>query len=193
MAVVETSADHAEPRAEEPEAGAREMRDLEDLLSKLNPMAEEFVPPSLASPVGAGLPPSPAAYGYYPANAGFAAPSPAAHRGVVGFPFGRGARVRVLRQVPGFALFSLVPMSAADVMTWWAVLPAEERGSGARRPRPPRQAPEQQPHHHGAARRGHPPHRLRLRHRSPGQRADPARFIPVASHSFATGHSCFFL
>ncbi|OQU79793.1 hypothetical protein SORBI_3007G018200 [Sorghum bicolor] len=75
------------------------MRDLEDLLSKLNPMAEEFVPPSLTSPVavavGAGpgpgpltpAPLSPAAYGFYPAaNAGFAVASPAAHRGVVGFP-----------------------------------------------------------------------------------------------------------
>ncbi|CAD6266405.1 unnamed protein product [Miscanthus lutarioriparius] len=74
------------------------MRDLEDLLSKLNPMAEEFVPPSLASPVaipaGAGpgpgpltpAPLSPAAYGFYPANAGFAVASPAGHRGVVGFP-----------------------------------------------------------------------------------------------------------
>uniref|UniRef100_A0A0D9X3U5 Uncharacterized protein n=1 Tax=Leersia perrieri TaxID=77586 RepID=A0A0D9X3U5_9ORYZ len=54
MAVVETSA--APP--------AREMRDLEDLLSKLNPMAEEFVPPSLAS--STPLPFSPAAAGYYP-------------------------------------------------------------------------------------------------------------------------------
>ncbi|GJN12597.1 hypothetical protein PR202_ga30886 [Eleusine coracana subsp. coracana] len=102
MAVVETSADHAAPRAEEPgaasDAGEREMRDLEDLLSKLNPMAEEFVPPSLASPVVAPAPLSPAAYGYYPANAGFAVPSPAGHRGVVGFPAagdghaGRGGR-----------------------------------------------------------------------------------------------------
>jgi hypothetical protein len=31
------------------------MRDLEDLLSKLNPMAEEFILPSLASPVGPGV------------------------------------------------------------------------------------------------------------------------------------------
>ncbi|RRT47805.1 hypothetical protein B296_00038959 [Ensete ventricosum] len=30
------------------EASKRELRDLEDLLSKLNPMAEEFVPPSIA-------------------------------------------------------------------------------------------------------------------------------------------------
>jgi hypothetical protein len=62
MAVVETSVDHVEPRAEEPDAsaatdaGKREMWDLEDLLSKLNPMIEEFVPPSFASPVGAGFP-----------------------------------------------------------------------------------------------------------------------------------------
>jgi hypothetical protein len=113
MAVVETS---AAPRAEEPgaDAGEREMRDLEDLLSKLNPMAEEFVPPSLASPgFAAPAPLSPAAYGYYPAaNAGFPVPSPAGHRGVVGFPApgdghaGRGARVRILRHVSGLAPFS---------------------------------------------------------------------------------------
>lgn len=30
----------------------RDMRDLEEMLSKLNPMAEEFVPPSLSSLVG---------------------------------------------------------------------------------------------------------------------------------------------
>ncbi|XP_062195384.1 polyadenylate-binding protein-interacting protein 11-like isoform X2 [Phragmites australis] len=98
MAVVETSADHASPRTEEQgsgsDAGQREMRDLEELLSKLNPMAEEFVPPSLASPVAAGAgatpaPLSPAAYGYYPANGGFAASSPG-HSGVVGFPTGDG-------------------------------------------------------------------------------------------------------
>ncbi|RLM61511.1 CID11 [Panicum miliaceum] len=91
MAVAEAAAaDHAAPRPEEApgsgsDAGEREMRDLEELLSKLNPMAEEFVPPSLASlaPVPALL--SPAAYGYYPANAGFAVASPG-HRGVVGFP-----------------------------------------------------------------------------------------------------------
>ncbi|KAG8390449.1 hypothetical protein BUALT_Bualt01G0084500 [Buddleja alternifolia] len=32
----------------------REMRDLEEMLSKLNPMAEEFVPPSLAAVFGGG-------------------------------------------------------------------------------------------------------------------------------------------
>ncbi|KAJ1266955.1 hypothetical protein BS78_07G019500 [Paspalum vaginatum] len=97
MAVAEAAAaDHAAPRQDEApgaasDAGEREMRDLEDLLSKLNPMAEEFVPPSLASPAAAAAPPlSPAAaaaYGYYPPpGAAFAAvPSPA-HRGVVGFP-----------------------------------------------------------------------------------------------------------
>ncbi|XP_020407314.1 polyadenylate-binding protein-interacting protein 11-like isoform X1 [Zea mays] len=109
MAIVETAAaaaaaaaaaDHtAPPREEEApgaaaDAGEREMRDLEDLLSKLNPMAEEFVPPSLASPIsGAGAghgaltpaPLSPAAYGFYPVNAGFAVASPG-HRGVVSFP-----------------------------------------------------------------------------------------------------------
>ncbi|XP_062191869.1 polyadenylate-binding protein-interacting protein 12-like isoform X2 [Phragmites australis] len=93
MAVVETAADHAAPRTEEAgsDAGEREMRDLEELLSKLNPMAEEFVPPSLASPIaaaaGAPAPLSPAAYGYYPANGGFAVASPG-HGGVVGFPAG---------------------------------------------------------------------------------------------------------
>jgi len=132
MAVVEAAAadavDHAAPPRQEEEApgagvaaadaGEREMRDLEDLLSKLNPMAEEFVPPSLASPVaipaGAGpgpgpltpAPLSPAAYGFYPANAGFAVASPAGHRGVVGFPAvadaahaGRG-RVRIVLNWP---------------------------------------------------------------------------------------------
>ncbi|KQJ94870.1 polyadenylate-binding protein-interacting protein 11 isoform X1 [Brachypodium distachyon] len=73
------------------DAGEREMRDLEELLSKLNPMAEEFVPPSLATaphPTAAGYA---AAAGYYPnpsaggGRGGFVA-SPAAHRGVVGFP-----------------------------------------------------------------------------------------------------------
>ena len=104
------TADHAALRPEDApgsgsDAGEREMRDLEELLSKLNPMAEEFVPPSLASPVAGGpaaLAPvpallSPAAYGYYPANAGFAVASPA-HRGVVGFPAvadGPAARGRV--------------------------------------------------------------------------------------------------
>ncbi|PON83652.1 Splicing factor-like protein [Trema orientale] len=41
------------------ESFKHDMRDLEDLLSKLNPMAEEFVPPSLAKnpgyPIGAGF------------------------------------------------------------------------------------------------------------------------------------------
>jgi hypothetical protein len=37
------------------DVGEREICDLEDLLSKLNPMAEEFIPPSLASPVEAGF------------------------------------------------------------------------------------------------------------------------------------------
>jgi hypothetical protein len=74
-------ANHAESCAEEPGASAtfdtdeREMRDLEDILSHLNPMAEEFVTPSLASPLGTGFaapaPLSPDVYGYYPANVGF--------------------------------------------------------------------------------------------------------------------------
>ncbi|KAF8712702.1 hypothetical protein HU200_028466 [Digitaria exilis] len=87
------------------------MRDLEELLSKLNPMAEEFVPPSLASPVAAAAvapapvpaPLSPAAFGYYPANAGFAVASPG-HRGVVGFPAvadGPAGRGRLLQKKGG--------------------------------------------------------------------------------------------
>lgn len=48
----------------------REMRDLEEMLSKLNPMAEEFVPPSLTSLVGAQqmLAPLAAAHFGYNAN-----------------------------------------------------------------------------------------------------------------------------
>ncbi|KAG8086656.1 hypothetical protein GUJ93_ZPchr0010g7270 [Zizania palustris] len=95
MAVVETSADHAAPAAAsaEGDAGEREMRDLEDLLSKLNPMAEEFVPPSLAAAPAPGP-----AYGYYPTNGGGFTPvaSPTGHSGVVGFPAvdGLGGRGR---------------------------------------------------------------------------------------------------
>jgi hypothetical protein len=63
------------------------MQDLEDLLSKLYPMAEEFAPPSLASPIRAGFaaptPLSLDAYGYYPANVGFAVPSLTGHSGIV--------------------------------------------------------------------------------------------------------------
>ncbi|KAJ3692661.1 hypothetical protein LUZ60_011756 [Juncus effusus] len=50
----------------------KEMRDLEELLSKLNPMAEEFVPPSMMTggmyAVGFG---GGAAMGFYPNNGGF--------------------------------------------------------------------------------------------------------------------------
>ncbi|KAM3211466.1 hypothetical protein ACQJBY_064930 [Aegilops geniculata] len=105
MAVVETSADHVAPAAsdhgaapyrassEGGDAGEREMRDLEELLSKLNPMAEEFVPPSLAAHP---MPPSPYV-GYYPNGppaAGFAPVASPGHRGVVGFPAadGRGRK-----------------------------------------------------------------------------------------------------
>lgn len=126
MAVAEAAAaDHAAPRQEEApgsgsDAGEREMRDLEELLSKLNPMAEEFVPPSLASPVAA-VPPvpaplSPAAYGYYPANAGFAVASPG-HRGVVGFPAvadGPAGRGRVTTDFVSFL------SSVSDVNVWWS-------------------------------------------------------------------------
>jgi hypothetical protein len=74
-------ADHAEPHTEElgtsaaSDANECEMQDLEGILSKLNPMAEESVPPSLASPVGAGfaMPTllSLDVYQYSPANVGF--------------------------------------------------------------------------------------------------------------------------
>ena len=56
------TANHAAPRPEETsssssDAEESEMRDLEELLSKLNSIAKEFVPPSLSSPVtGAGGP-----------------------------------------------------------------------------------------------------------------------------------------
>lgn len=101
MAVVETSADHGTPSAASPEpyrqegdAGEREMRDLEDLLSKLNPMAEEFVPPSLAAP-----PAHAAAYGYYPNGGGFAPVASPGHRGVVGFPAADGLGGRGRKKV----------------------------------------------------------------------------------------------
>ncbi|OIV96935.1 hypothetical protein TanjilG_00517 [Lupinus angustifolius] len=45
------------------ESFKRDMRDLEELLSKLNPMAEEFVPPSLTQNLGYLAPPS-AGFGY---------------------------------------------------------------------------------------------------------------------------------
>lgn len=73
----------------------REMRDLEELLSKLNPMAEEFVPPSLANgnhgpgPVAAG-----GAGGghFYPSNFG----APNGHvNGVVNGTGGRRVRFRL--------------------------------------------------------------------------------------------------
>ncbi|KAL5222108.1 hypothetical protein ABZP36_026821 [Zizania latifolia] len=102
MAVVETSADHAAPAAAaaaEGDAGERDMRDLEDLLSKLNPMAEEFVPPSLAAV------PAPApAYGYYPTNGGGFTPvaSPTGHHGVVGFPAVDGLGGRGRKKGGGF-------------------------------------------------------------------------------------------
>ena len=80
------------------------------------------VPPSLASSVAGGpaaLAPvpallSPAAYGYYPANAGFAVASPA-HRGVVGFPAvadGPAGRGRVTKHRSRFI------SSVSDVNVW---------------------------------------------------------------------------
>lgn len=49
----------------------KEMRDLEDMLSKLNPMAEEFVPPSLSSAgnhIPVLLPPGGGHFGYDASN-----------------------------------------------------------------------------------------------------------------------------
>uniref|UniRef100_A0ACD5WX32 Uncharacterized protein n=1 Tax=Avena sativa TaxID=4498 RepID=A0ACD5WX32_AVESA len=109
MAVVETSADHAAPVAsdhaapypassEGGDAGEREMRDLEELLSKLNPMAEEFVPPSLAAhPV-----PPPLYGGYYPNGGGFAPIASPGHRGVVGFPAADGLGGRGRKKFGGY-------------------------------------------------------------------------------------------
>jgi Ataxin-2 C-terminal region len=59
MAVVENNSmagmRSGEGVVEEREEGLkREIRDLQELLSKLNPMAEEFVPPSLSSGVYGG-------------------------------------------------------------------------------------------------------------------------------------------
>jgi hypothetical protein len=192
MAVVEAAAaDHAAPPLQEEapgagagagaDAGEREMRDLEDLLSKLNPMAEEFVPPSLASPAAlTPAPLSPAAYGFYPAGAGFAVASPG-HGGVVGFPAVADAhaargRVRTLLQILACPPPPCGPArvgSVSDVSQLMIRSAAEEGRSRRRvqRPRSPRQEADQQPHQHGAARRDHPPHRLRLRHRSPGPRS----------------------
>ncbi|KAM0838182.1 hypothetical protein ACQ4PT_061146 [Festuca glaucescens] len=113
MAVVETSADHAAPAAsdhaapypassEGGDAGEREMRDLEELLSKLNPMAEEFVPPSLAAhPV-----PPPLYAGYYPnGGAGFAPIASPGHRGVVGFPAADGFGGRGRKKFGGYGSY----------------------------------------------------------------------------------------
>ncbi|CAA3023425.1 polyadenylate-binding -interacting 11-like [Olea europaea subsp. europaea] len=47
----------------------REMRDLEEMLSKLNPMAQEFVPPSLGSAYHRLVLPPPQAAGHYGYNA----------------------------------------------------------------------------------------------------------------------------
>jgi hypothetical protein len=50
------------------ESFKREMRDLEELLSKLNPMAEEFVPPSLTNNQGYLAAGPAAGFGYPPNN-----------------------------------------------------------------------------------------------------------------------------
>ncbi|KAG2613708.1 hypothetical protein PVAP13_4KG398600 [Panicum virgatum] len=66
-ALMAATANHAAPCPEETsssssDAEESEMRDLEELLSKLNSIAEEFVPPSLSSPspapAGRAPPPS---------------------------------------------------------------------------------------------------------------------------------------
>jgi hypothetical protein len=146
MAVVEAAAaDHAAPPLQEEapgagagagaDAGEREMRDLEDLLSKLNPMAEEFVPPSLASPAAlTPAPLSPAAYGFYPAGAGFAVASPG-HGGVVGFPAVADAhaargRVRTLLD------FGLPPLRSCSRRFRFRCLPADDPLCRRRRAEP---------------------------------------------------------
>lgn len=59
MVVVQSGGFVVDQSANGDESFKHDMRDLEDLLSKLNPMAEEFVPPSLAKnpgyPMGAGF------------------------------------------------------------------------------------------------------------------------------------------
>ncbi|CAL0319558.1 unnamed protein product [Lupinus luteus] len=50
------------------ESFKRDMRGLEELLSKLNPMAEEFVPPSLTQNLGYSAPPGAGAGFGYPSN-----------------------------------------------------------------------------------------------------------------------------
>lgn len=67
----------------------REMRDLEELLSKLNPMAEEFVPPSLSAGMyggGGGAVGGGPTLGFYP-NGFFVEEGPG-----IGFGVGGGAR-----------------------------------------------------------------------------------------------------
>ncbi|KAG8075351.1 hypothetical protein GUJ93_ZPchr0006g42536 [Zizania palustris] len=65
------------------------MRDLGDLLSKPNPMAEELIPPSLAA-----MPAPGPTYGYNPTNGGgfMLVSSPTGHSGIVGFPSIDGLR-----------------------------------------------------------------------------------------------------
>lgn len=46
---------HHHQHHHDPESFSRDMRELRELFSKLNPMAEEFVPPSLANNGGHGL------------------------------------------------------------------------------------------------------------------------------------------
>ena len=74
-ALMAATANHAAPRPEETsssssDAEESEMRDLEELLSKLNSIAEEFVPPSLSSPVTGAGGPSAAALVPVPAPSG---------------------------------------------------------------------------------------------------------------------------
>ncbi|XP_073012580.1 polyadenylate-binding protein-interacting protein 12-like isoform X1 [Typha latifolia] len=66
----------------------REMRDLEELLSKLNPMAEEFVPPSLAA-AGNRY----AGFGFFDGSGGNSGV------GIVSANGGGGRRVRVLTSI----------------------------------------------------------------------------------------------
>lgn len=150
------------------------MRDLEDLLSKLNPMAEEFVPPSLAAA-------SPTAYAYYPT------PTPShvfpAVDGLAG-PRPRVTPTNHLRSLfhlfPRLLLFLLILTLFVSSLLFSAEEGRRRRWRRrVRWPGPRREAPDEQPHQHGAARRGHPPHRLRLRHRSPGHPPPPPHMDPV--------------
>lgn len=80
----------------------RDMRDLEELLSKLNPMAEEFIPPSL---IGHGSPPPGAFYYNNNNNNNFGSPNSVGGGGGGG---GNGNNRRVLAKSPCFLVSPLI-------------------------------------------------------------------------------------